>query len=259
LLIALSVGLAVVSVMDDARSLPVAVRLAFHFGAAVCAAVVIHAADGFGSPAMVLSMALGVLATAWMANLFNFMDGSDGLAGGMAVIGFATLAVAAGRAGASDIAMMAAAIAAASVAFLAFNFPPARVFLGDAGSVPIGFLGAAIGWLGAARNAWPWWFPILVFSPFIVDATLTLARRLAAGEPIWRAHRSHYYQRLVLGGWSHRRLALNAWLLMLAVSASALVAREGPEGVRGAIIAAWVVAYGALAVGIDRRHPRRRS
>ena len=86
--------------------------------------------------------------------------------------------------------------------FLVFNFPPARVFLGDAGSVPLGFLAGALGAQGALSGAWPMWFPVLVFSPFIVDATVTIARRVARGERIWIAHRDHYYQRLVLSGWT---------------------------------------------------------
>jgi UDP-N-acetylmuramyl pentapeptide phosphotransferase/UDP-N-acetylglucosamine-1-phosphate transferase len=258
-IVAIAAGLAVVSAVDDARSLPVALRLACHFTAAAVAAFVIVPPADLASAAGVAVAVLAGLAVAWMANLFNFMDGADGLAGGMSTIGFAAFSVAAARGGAPDVAMLAAVLAAASLGFLLFNFPPARVFMGDAGSVPLGFFAAAMGWLGVVRGAWPAWFPLLVFSPFIVDATATLLRRLAAREPVWRAHRSHYYQRLVLGGWSHKRLAVLAWLLMAAASASALIAREGPVAVRSAILLTWVVAYGALAARIDSRHPRRKA
>jgi UDP-N-acetylmuramyl pentapeptide phosphotransferase/UDP-N-acetylglucosamine-1-phosphate transferase len=249
-------GLAALSLADDLRSLPVKARLPCHLAAA---AVAIGAAwlDGAAPSPVTLGLGLAAfLAIAWMTNLYNFMDGADGLAGGMAAIGFAAFAAAAARAGHPELAGASLAIASASVGFLAFNFPPARIFMGDAGSVPLGFLAGALGWLGAAHGAWPWWFPLLVFSPFIVDATVTLARRLARREPVFRAHRTHYYQRLVLGGWTHRRLALVAWALMAAAAASALLALGQRPAVQGAIIGVWALAWGALLALVDRRHPR---
>jgi len=256
MLVGVALLLAAISALDDAASLPVATRLGAHLGAAALALAIVGPPPS-GLPGGALAAVALALAIAWMANLYNFMDGADGLAGGMAAIGFGALALAAHRAGAGDIALAAAAIAAASLAFLLLNFPPARVFLGDAGSVPLGFLAGALGWEGAVRGAWPAWFALLVFSPFIVDATLTLARRVLAREPVWKAHRSHYYQRLVLSGWSHRRLALAQWALMAAAAASALVAREATVMLQRGILAAWVLAYAAIAVAIDRRHPRQ--
>lgn len=252
-----AVILALVSAADDAESLPVATRLAVHLGAATFAVATIGPPAWSAGAGALLAAFAAVLAITWMANLFNFMDGSDGLSGGMAAIGFAALAVAAHRANASDLAAAAAAVSAASLAFLAFNFPPARVFMGDAGSVPLGFLAGTLGWQGVAREVWPAWLPVLVFSPFIVDATVTLLRRLAAGEKIWKAHRSHCYQRLILGGWSHRRLALTAWSLMVAAGASALVARDRTGMMQGGILLAWVLVYLAIIVAIDHRHPRK--
>jgi UDP-N-acetylmuramyl pentapeptide phosphotransferase/UDP-N-acetylglucosamine-1-phosphate transferase len=163
----------------------------------------------------------GMLAVVWMTNLYNFMDGSDGLAGGMAAIGFGALALAAMLGDAAGLAALCAAIAAAALAFLRFNFPPARVFMGDAGSIPLGFMAATLGIVGAMQDVWPWLFPLLVFSPFIVDASVTLIRRGLRGEKVWRAHRSHYYQRVVLLGATHRQLALAAYALMLAAAALA--------------------------------------
>lgn len=253
---AIAIVLAVVSALDDAESLPVATRLGVHLGAAALAVAIIGPPGEHSRGGGLAVALLALLAITWMANLFNFMDGADGLAGSMASIGFAALALAAQRAGAPGLVVPCAAIAAASLAFLAFNFPPAKVFMGDAGSVPLGFFAGALGWQGAMQGAWPAWFPVLVFSPFIVDATLTLVRRLVAGEPVWKAHRSHYYQRLVLGGWSHRRLVLAQWSLMGAAALSAIVAREQSGLLQGGILAAWVLAYGVMAFVIDRRHPR---
>ncbi|MGE0356537.1 MAG: glycosyltransferase family 4 protein [Burkholderiales bacterium] len=246
----LAAFLAAVSLADDVRSLPVAVRLPCHLAAAAVAAAVVAPGAGYGT------MAAAFVAIAWMTNLYNFMDGADGLAGGMALIGFGALGAGAFLAGDAGFALALAAVAAAAAGFLAFNFPPARVFLGDAGSVPLGFLAGAFACLGIARGLWPAWFPLLVFSPFVVDATVTLARRAARREPVFRAHRSHYYQRLVLAGWTHRRLAVAAWALMLAAAASALAALGRHAAVQGAILSAWSIAYAALLLAIDRRQPR---
>lgn len=180
------------------------------------------------------------------------MDGADGLAGGMAVIGFGTLALLAWMGGAVMLAAHCAAIALAALAFLRFNFPPARLFMGDVGSIPLGFLAAASGILGTLHQVWHWSLPLLVFSPFIVDASATLLARLRRGERIWRAHRTHYYQRLVRGGWSHRRLAYAEYALMSGAAVSALAATLRPEW-RWAVLAFWTVAYPVLAVAIDRQ------
>jgi UDP-N-acetylmuramyl pentapeptide phosphotransferase/UDP-N-acetylglucosamine-1-phosphate transferase len=93
----------------------------------------------------------------------------------------------------------------AAAVFLKANFHPARIFLGDVGSVPLGFLAGALGALGVYRDLVPVWFPFVVFAPFFVDATVTLLRRMLRGERFWQAHREHYYQRLVQMGWGHRR------------------------------------------------------
>lgn len=237
-------ALTAISVLDDMRGLPVALRFLAHFVAAA-ACLLVLGLSGW-------TLFLGMLAVVWMTNLYNFMDGSDGLAGGMAVIGFGALALAAWLGDAHGLAVFCAAIAAAALAFLRFNFPPARVFMGDAGSIPLGFMAAALGILGARQNVWPWLFPLLVFSPFIVDASVTLAWRGLRGEKIWQAHRSHYYQRVVLLGASHRQLALTAYALMLAVVALAFVLLILPPS------AVWVLILSATMYllifrAIDRR------
>jgi UDP-N-acetylmuramyl pentapeptide phosphotransferase/UDP-N-acetylglucosamine-1-phosphate transferase len=180
------------------------------------------------------------------------MDGSDGLAGGMALIGFGALAIAAQLAGFAPLALACASIAAAAAGFLLHNFPPARVFLGDSGSVPLGLLVGLLGALGAAIGAWAWWFPVMVFSPFIVDASVTILRRLSKRERIWIAHRSHFYQRLALSGWSRRKLALAGYVLMLAVALSAVLARFSGGWMQWAIISAWSATYLMILVAIER-------
>jgi UDP-N-acetylmuramyl pentapeptide phosphotransferase/UDP-N-acetylglucosamine-1-phosphate transferase len=226
-----ALALAVVSLLDDIRGLPVRVRFLAHF-VATAGCLLAMGLTGWG-------LLAGTLAVVWMTNLYNFMDGSDGLAGGMAAIGFGALALAAWLGDAPGLAAFCAAIAAAALAFLRFNFPPAQVFMGDAGSIPLGFMAATLGILGAQQNVWPGLFPLLVFSPFIVDASVTLARRALRGEKIWQAHRSHYYQRVVLLGASHRQLALAAYALMLAMAALAFALRLFPQH------AAWVLILSA--------------
>ena len=251
--LACALFLLVVSLADDMRSLPIAVRLPAHVTAAAVALLAIAAPAGTNEGFGLVEAGLAILAIVWMTNLYNFMDGSDGLAGGMAVVGFGALALAAWDARAPGLALACAALASGSAGFLTHNFPPARVFLGDAGSVPLGFLAAVLALDGVLRGAWAPWFPVLVFSPFIADATLTLMRRAARRQPVWKAHRSHAYQRLVLAGWSPRQLAFAAYVLMAAVAASALVARIAESPMRFGIICGWAAAYVLLFVAIERR------
>lgn len=254
-LLACAALLWLLSLADDMRSLPIQVRLPAHAAAALVAALAILSYLGLAarSGLNAVEVAAAVVAIVWMTNLFNFMDGSDGLAGGMAVIGFGALAAGAAAAGMPALAFASAAIGSASVGFLAHNFPPARIFLGDAGSIPLGFLAASLGLYGAAVGAWPLWFPLLVFSPFIADATVTLLRRVARREPFWKAHRQHGYQRLVLAGWSHRALALRAYVLMAAAAASALLARTAEAHLQFGIILGWAAIYLLLFIAIERR------
>lgn len=239
-------ALAVVSFLDDRSHLPIGLRFGAH---ALAAGVFVFVALP-GLP--VLAALVLVVAVMWMTNLYNFMDGSDGLAGGMALFGFGTYAVAAWTAGNIPLASACATLAACAAAFLLFNFHPARVFMGDAGSVPYGFLAGAMGLAGWHAGHWPLWFPVLAFSPFVVDASITLARRILRGEKFWRPHRSHYYQRLVQLGWGHRRTALAEYALMLGCGVAAVFASRASIDVQIAALAAAAIVYLVLAVAVDR-------
>ncbi|HUQ77133.1 MAG TPA: glycosyltransferase family 4 protein, partial [Burkholderiales bacterium] len=220
--LALALLLAAVSFVDDLRSLPVSIRLSAHI---LAAAVFVW----YTTTPMAYSQAVALaIAVAWLTNLYNFMDGSDGLAGGMSMIGFGAYAAAAILAGESALGTLCLCIAAASAAFLLFNFHPARIFLGDVGSIPLGFLAGALGLAGWRYEAWPLWFPVAVFAPFIADSTLTLARRFARRERVWQAHRDHYYQRMVRGTLGHRGTAYVAYVLMLACGGLSLAALPRP-------------------------------
>jgi UDP-N-acetylmuramyl pentapeptide phosphotransferase/UDP-N-acetylglucosamine-1-phosphate transferase len=253
-LIALTVGLMLLSLLDDWKAVPSGVRLSAHLAAAL-ALLWMGGAQDFGWM-WALLLALGV---AWMTNLYNFMDGADGLAGGMAVLGFGAYAGAAWMSGQPALALACMSIAAAATAFLLFNFPPARIFMGDAGSIPLGFLAAGLGVIGWRSGTWPLWFPLVVFAPFVIDATVTLVRRVLHGERFWEAHRSHYYQRQVLMGWSHRRLALAEYALMAVTGMGALWALSAGPRLRASILALLAVLYFAAVFAVELRWRARRE
>jgi len=218
--LAATAAVAAVSLADDVRGVRVLPRLAVHAGAAAAVAWL-----AFGTTPAALAAALAV---AWGANLYNFMDGSDGLAATMAVTGFGAYAVVAAQQGAPW--GVHGALAAASVPFLAVNRPPATMFMGDVGAVPLGFLAGALGVAGVAAGLWGAWFPLLAFLPFLADATVTLLRRALRGERVWEAHRSHFYQRLNLAGAGHRgTLAVYAAAMLACAALAAACAIARPD------------------------------
>ncbi len=230
--------LALISLVDDIQPLPVFVRLAVH-GMAAWAYVISLLYLPYGG-FWVLTVGLALI---WVINLFNFMDGSDGLAAGMALIGFGAYGVGALQMTNEIFAAVNFCIAGSVAAFLLFNFYPARIFMGDTGSIPLGFLAGALGVYGWSEGIWSPWFPMLVFSPFLADASVTLVKRIYQGKRIWDAHRDHYYQRLVLCGWGHRNTALFAYVLMLIVSAVALSVMHHNWMIQGMLAA---VGYGVF-------------
>jgi UDP-N-acetylmuramyl pentapeptide phosphotransferase/UDP-N-acetylglucosamine-1-phosphate transferase len=246
----LALALAAISLADDVRGLPMTLRLLAHLAAA---GFLVRHELGSAHPGVLVVLALGI---AWITNLYNFMDGSDGLAGGMAVVGFAAYALAASLADQPALAATCAAVAAAALGFVLWNFPPARIFLGDVGSIPLGFLAGALGLAGWRAQAWPLWFPLLVFGPFIGDATLTLCKRALRRERLWVAHREHYYQRLVRMGFGHRGTALIEYAAMIACSAAALSARAQAPLVQLLVSGAATLALAGFALWIDARWRR---
>ena len=245
-----AVALAVASYFDDRRALPAAGRLAMHL---VAAGIFLWLDAGTSG---VLLLVVLWLAIAWITNLYNFMDGSDGLAGGMTVIGFGTYGLAAWLGGNRELELLAWSIAAAAAGFLIFNFPPAKIFMGDVGSIPQGFLAGAFGVAGWGQGLWPIWFPLVVFAPFIVDASATLARRLLRRERFWEAHRQHYYQRLILSGWSHRKTALFEYALMLICGAAAILCLRASPVARSIVVSVLAALIATTMWAIDHRWRR---
>jgi UDP-N-acetylmuramyl pentapeptide phosphotransferase/UDP-N-acetylglucosamine-1-phosphate transferase len=197
-----------------------------------------------------VSVLLSLLYIVWMINLYNFMDGMDGLAGTMALFGFSAFAVLGWIGGEPLFALVSACVALSAAGFLIFNHPPARIFLGDAGSSSLGFLVAACSLWGTSLGLFPLWVAWLAFSPFLVDATWTLVARLARGERVWEPHRSHHYQRLVLAGWSHRRTLWRASLVMAACAACAVAAPRLPQPEQWMLLGAWAMIYALIHVKV---------
>lgn len=226
LLIAAASILAVLGLIDDLHGLSVRVRLSMY--TAVClgvATVLLHdtlATNPLHAVGLVLVAALAML---WLLNLYNFMDGIDGIAALQTVLACTAAAglswLSSGDAAYSRFCLL---LAAAHCGFLVWNFPPARLFMGDAGSVATGFLLAGLALVGAVQgqlNPLCW---AVLLAVFVTDASWTLVWRIATGQSFTQAHRSHAYQRLSRKWNSHLKvdmllLAINLlWLVPLAVA-----------------------------------------
>lgn len=237
-----TVALMAVSWMDDRRGLGPAPRFLAQI-AAVAAGLSALPGDGLVFQGLLpfwadrLVAAIGWL---WFVNLFNFMDGIDGLAGGEAASIGAGLALVASL-GALDpaLALYGLAAAGAALGFLMWNWHPAKLFMGDVGSVPLGF---TLGWLLLVLAASGLWVAaLLIPAYFLADATFTLLRRLAEGKKVWQAHREHFYQKATQRGRNHAQvvrlvLALNAALLLLAVASLALGWTVLPAGAAAVVL-----------------------
>lgn len=259
-LLAGGVSVAVAGFRDDLRPLSAGVRLAVHVGASAFAVVVLGGVPPVQLGAAVVELGIvghlvGILAIAWTLNLFNFMDGIDGIAASQAVfvtMGAAVVGIAAGAGGAAPASMV---VAAAAAGFLVWNWPPARIFMGDAGS---GYLGYVIGVLALAQTRTE---PAAVFvwlalgAAFFADATTTLLRRFAQGDRVYQPHRTHAYQWLSRRWGSHRSVTLALLLANLAWSLPlAWLAARYPEQagmLAAAALLGWVAV--AVAAGAGRR------
>jgi UDP-N-acetylmuramyl pentapeptide phosphotransferase/UDP-N-acetylglucosamine-1-phosphate transferase len=176
---------------------------------------------------LTLERGLVALAWLWFINLFNFMDGIDGLAGSETVaVAIGYLAVVAFAGLEDPFWRLALVIAASAGGYLYWNWHPAMVFMGDAGSVPLGFL---LGWLMldlALAGEWP--AGLILPAYFVADATLTLLGRVRRGETLWQAHRQHFYQRAVLGGTTPSGVVLRVGAANAALVALALFSVHHP-------------------------------
>jgi Fuc2NAc and GlcNAc transferase len=251
--------LGLVGWLDDTRSLEPRTRLA------VQTLVAIWTLWMFGGlPAVRLGNATlhlgpfgyvaGAIGIVWSINLFNFMDGIDGLAGSQALLIFGTAAWLLFLAGNPSMGAISMTLAAASMGFLIWNWPPARIFMGDVGSGPLGYLAAAIA-LGS-ENAGS--VPLLVFGilggVFILDATVTLTRRVARGKKMAQAHRDHAYQRLAKAWGSHAPVSAGAAVLTAVLAVLGIVGTVYSNLLLPAAVGAYAI-LGVLFIAMERRYP----
>ena len=215
-------ALSALSWLDDVKGLPALLRFAIQVLAVLLGLQALPGPVFQGLLPPWLDRAVAALAWLWFLNLYNFMDGIDGIAGvETAVIGLGVALI-----GGPWLSFHGTALAGAAAGFLAWNWHPARIFLGDVGSVGLGFL---IGWLLLALAAEGHWAAALLLPLYhLADATLTLARRLLAGERVWQAHRTHFYQRAAPKPADHPRVSGAVAILGLALIALALWSERAP-------------------------------
>lgn len=223
LLLGLALVLMLVGMVDDRCSLPAPLRLGVY---GLCCGALVWGLE----PGLILRHAipgwivwpLSVLGLLWLLNLYNFMDGIDGIAALQCFLAAGSAALLSLLAGAPEYALFCALLALCQLGFLYWNWPPARLFMGDAGSVPLGFLLGALALHGASSGALPLGCWLVLLAGFIIDASWTLMARWLRGAPLMEAHREHAYQRLSRHWRSHAAvdfllLALNAlWLFPIA-------------------------------------------
>jgi len=259
--------IAVVGYLDDRRALPASARFAVHLLAALWVVALLGGLTDsslrtFGLQGVFAGSVIAILALTWMTNLFNFMDGIDGIAAGEAAFIAAAAALIDWRHGGDpglDLAML--ALTAATVGFLIWNWPPAQIFMGDVGSGFLGFSLAALGIAVNARASMPIEVFVILGGVFLVDATVTLLRRVLRGDRWYEAHRSHAYQHLVRRFGAHRPVTAVVllidlvWLFPWAWMAAESSARAG--WFTAAALAPLVVL--ALACGAGRREEQSAS
>lgn len=228
----LAAVLSAVGFVDDRRSLTVPSRLAAQLLAAGLLLVALWPELGAAGPVALLAPAC-LLWLVGFSNLFNFMDGIDGFAASQALFaGGAAAGLALLNGAPGSTVLFLASLAAVALGFLPWNWPPARLFMGDAGSLLLGFLFAAGGVLCVLHGDLPWVVWAILWLPFLIDGLFTLAGRALRAEALTSAHREHAYQRHALHRGSHRpvTLALLAldigWLFPLATLALLLPAHS---------------------------------
>lgn len=199
------------------------------------------------------SWPLTILWLLWLCNVYNFMDGIDGLSGVQAMGAGAWIALWTWES-APSLAWVGLALMAATAGFLVFNFPPARIFLGDVGALCLGFWLAGLGILGE-RAGLPLWIMALPLGCYLYDTSYTLVRRILRGDNVLRAHNLHLYQRLTRAGWSHLQVDLGVLLLTLLLGGSGQAFLQGALLVGILLLAAAVLTLAGVTLWIERKVP----
>lgn len=245
--------------LDDRRELSSSLRIVVHLAAAIWAVTWIGVPErlAFGPwavPIPWVGYPLAVTGVVWSVNLYNFMDGIDGLAATEAAFVCAAGGAILLLSGASGLGWLSLVTAAAAGAFLRYNWPPARIFMGDVGSGFLGFFIAVVALAGRIGHGVPLALWAILVGVFAVDATLTLLRRFFRGETWYGAHRLHAYQRLTQAGWSHRRTTSSVAGVNVGLMGLALWGWHEPETMPFAVATALVVLF-LLYWAVERIEP----
>ena len=254
-------AISALGLIEDVRGVSIAKRLAVQIF--VATSLVLFLRSTGASPILTASgiqgamiIAVTIFSIVWITNVYNFMDGIDGLAAGQAVIASLAVAIVAFLSGSDLTGGLMLLLACASMGFLVFNFPPATVFMGDVSSTAIGFAFATLPLLpSSSQTPIPVW--LLAIAMFLLDATVTLVRRALHGEDIFQAHRSHLYQRPLTFGVGHLPIMATGWGAMLIAGACA-IAWVGTTGwLRLFVACVPVIVFLALAASVKRMERRR--
>jgi Fuc2NAc and GlcNAc transferase len=260
-LIAGGAMVAFVGYVDDRRSLPAAPRFVVHIASSVLLVFMLlfgGAAEFSGDAAAWIIAVILTAAAAWSTNLFNFMDGIDGIAGSQAV--FVTLSSALLTLPHAEVGLVALLLttAGACIGFLVWNWPPARIFMGDVGSGFLGFWLAALALLLHVEGALSIWTSLTLSGVFLSDATVTLLRRIVARKRWYEAHRSHAYQRLARHWGGHLRVTALVWAinLVLVLPLAFVVESVGSAAplISGATLALLALLVWAAGAGTEEAH-----
>jgi Fuc2NAc and GlcNAc transferase len=253
------VVLGIVGWADDRVGVKPPVRLAIHFAIAMWTVFMLGGLPSvqFGNDSLAvgpIGYIVATLAIVWSINLFNFMDGIDGLAGSQALLIFAAAAVLLFLRGDYSLATIPAILAATSAGFLAWNWPPAKIFMGDVGSGAIGYLIAGLALAAENNRSASLLSFAIIYGVFIFDATVTLVRRLARGDRVMEAHRDHAYQRLTRAWGSHASVTAWAAAITFVLAILGVVGTLDPRLLLPALLFTFVL-LGALLFVVERLAP----
>jgi glycosyltransferase WbpL len=236
--------------LDDHRHVPPRWRASVHVAAAIWAVYCLGGLTQLtlGGESWRLGWSgslLAVIAIVWLINLYNFMDGIDGLAGVEGVSAGLGAAALLWWSGAPGLAAAAALVAMSCGGFLWWNWPPARIFMGDVGSGLLGYCFAVLALAGEKSGSVPAVAWLILLAVFVLDATFTLISRVLRGEQWYTAHRGHAYQRGVQLGYSHRRVTSTVGginiLILFPLAAAAVAYPAAQAWIAGVmVVAAWI-------------------
>jgi len=200
----------IISFLDDLFHVSNLIRFLFHLFASIIFISLLPIDNIFISMFFVISMI-------WITNLYNFMDGIDGLSVSMTIVGFSSFAYIFYLKSAYDLSVISSLLVFVVLPFFYFNFIKSKIFIGDSGATTIGFLAGALGLIGWTNELFPIWFPILIFVPFGADATLTLILRLYERKNPFQPHNEFFFHKLIFLGYP-KNIVLYLYLFFMILS-----------------------------------------